>query len=100
MHVIQLILPATMYNASLSSGTQKTVICHKCSVTQGLRHIKTLVEKIFQELRDYLPVAGQRPVLKIGLSLEYVGSEQSRSAELTFYGQLSSFYILPNAFPI
>lgn len=45
----------------------------------------TLVDKIFQKLRDYLPVAGQRTVLKIGLSLEYVGFEQCRSAELTFY---------------
>lgn len=54
-------------------------------MTQGPRHIKTLIDKIFQELRDYLPVAGQRPVLKIGLSLEYVEFEQSRSAELTFY---------------
>lgn len=51
---------------------------------QGLKHIEPL-DKIFQELRDILPVAGQGPVLKIGLSLEYVAFEQSSSAELMFY---------------
>ena len=74
-----------MCNIGPSVQAHKKVICHKCSVPKGHKHVKTLTDKIFQEPRDHLPIAGQGPVLKIGLSLVYVKFEKCRSDELMFY---------------